>query len=86
MIYVELKAAMVSLGFEKQNESIFKMIAEIDEDGSGQIEFDEFLHLMTSKVSDRENREAFRKIFRLYDDQHAGTLSYLIKVICLTRN
>ena len=33
----ELKAAMVSLGFESKNATIFQMISDLDEDGSGQL-------------------------------------------------
>ncbi len=39
VINSEIKAAMVSLGFEAKNQTIFQMIADMDEDGSGQIEF-----------------------------------------------
>ena len=33
--YSELKAAMVSLGFDSRNAQIFQMISDLDEDGSG---------------------------------------------------
>lgn len=46
----ELKVAMRSLGFEPKQEEIQKMIADIDKDGSGTIEFPEFLELMTAKM------------------------------------
>jgi len=36
----ELKAAMTSLGFESKNQTIYQMIADLDADGSGQIDFD----------------------------------------------
>lgn len=38
--YVELKAAMVSLGFDSKNAVIFQMISDLDEDGSGTLDFD----------------------------------------------
>jgi Ca2+-binding EF-hand superfamily protein len=37
---LELKAAMVSLGFDIKNTVIFQMIADLDEDNSGLLEFD----------------------------------------------
>jgi Ca2+-binding EF-hand superfamily protein len=46
----ELKAAMQSLGFEAKNQTIYQMIADIDKDGNGQIDFDEFLDMMTAKM------------------------------------
>ena len=41
---------MQSLGFEAKNQTIYQMIADIDKDGSGNIDFDEFLDMMTAKM------------------------------------
>lgn len=46
----ELKAAMQSLGFEAKNQTIYQMIADIDKDESGSIDFEEFLDMMTAKM------------------------------------
>lgn len=46
----ELKVAMRALGFEPKKEEIKKMISDIDKDGSGTIDFQEFLEMMTSKM------------------------------------
>ena len=46
----ELKAAMQSLGFEAKNATIYQMIGDIDKDGSGSIDFEEFLDMMTAKM------------------------------------
>ena len=43
----ELRAAMQSLGFETKNQTNYQMIQDIDKDGDGDIDFDEFLDLMT---------------------------------------
>lgn len=64
----ELKAAMTSLGFESKNQTIYQMISDLDADGSGQIDFDEFLHLMTARISDKDSRDDIRKVFNLFDD------------------
>ena len=66
---------MVSLGFDSKNAVIFQMIADMDEDGSGQLEFNEWLHLMTHRVSNKSSREAIDKVFPLYDDEKTGYLS-----------
>ena len=56
----ELKAAMQSLGFEAKNQTIYQMIADIDKDGSGSIDFEEFLDMMTAKmVSNSARRGLF---------------------------
>ena len=35
----ELKAAMVSLGFDTKNGAIFQMITDLDSDGNGNLDF-----------------------------------------------
>ena len=44
---------MRALGFEPKKEEIRKMIADADKDGSGVIDFTEFLDMMTVKMSER---------------------------------
>merc|ERR1711862_72609 len=46
----ELKVAMRALGFEPKQEEINKMIGDVDDDGSGTIEYPEFLKMMTFKI------------------------------------
>ena len=59
----------------QKNASIFQMISDLDEDGSGQIEFKEWVHLMTHRVNNQSSREAINKVFPLYDDEKTGYLS-----------
>ena len=66
---------MVSLGFETKSATIFQMIADLDADGSGQLEFDEWFHLMTNRVTDRDSRANIDKIFALYDTEKVGGIS-----------
>ena len=46
----ELKVALRALGFEPKKDEIKKLIADIDSDGSGRIDFTEFLAIMTAKM------------------------------------
>lgn len=71
----ELKAAMQSLGFEAKNQTIYQMIADIDKDGNGTIDFEEFLDMMTAKMSDKDTREDIQKVFNLFDDDQTGKIS-----------
>jgi centrin-1 len=66
---------MTSLGFEAKNQTIYQMISDLDADGSGQIDFDEFLRLMTARISDKDSREDIRKVFNLFDDEKTGNVS-----------
>ena len=52
---------MRALGFEPKKEEIKKMISDIDKDGSGTIDFSEFLEMMTAKMSQRDSREEILK-------------------------
>ena len=57
----ELKAAMQSLGFEAKNQTIYQMIGDIDKDNDGSIDFEEFLDMMTAKMSDKDTARTSRR-------------------------
>ncbi|EED93263.1 centrin-like protein [Thalassiosira pseudonana CCMP1335] len=79
----ELKAAMQSLGFDAKNQTIYQMIKDIDKDGTGEIEFDEFLDLMTSRLAGSDSKEDIQKIFELFDDDKTGYISLQnLKRVC----
>merc|ERR1719231_2089604 len=66
---------MANLGFDGKNQAIFQMMSDVDEDGSGMIDFDEFLDMMTAKMSDKDTKEDIAKVFELYDDDNTGKIS-----------
>jgi centrin-1 len=66
---------MRALGFEPRKEEVRKMISDIDRDGSGTIDFPEFLEMMSSKMAERDPREEIMKAFRLFDDDETGKIS-----------
>lgn len=72
----ELKVAMRALGFEPTKEEIRKMIADIDKDHSGTIDFIEFRNMMAAKMAERDPREEIMKAFRLFDDDGSGTINF----------
>jgi centrin-1 len=41
---------MRALGFEPKKEEVKKMIADVDREGKGVIEFSDFMELMTAKI------------------------------------
>ena len=71
----ELRAAMQSLGFEAKNQTIYQMITDLDKNKNNSIDFEEFLDMMTARMSDRDTREDINKVFRLFDDDGTGTIS-----------
>ncbi|SBT75303.1 centrin-1, putative [Plasmodium ovale] len=72
----ELKVAMRALGFEPKKEDIRKIISDVDKDGSGTIDFNDFLDIMTIKMSERDPKEEILKAFRLFDDDETGKISF----------
>ncbi|KAJ3220856.1 hypothetical protein HK099_003947 [Clydaea vesicula] len=71
----ELKVAMRALGFEPKKEEIKKMISDIDK-GTGTMDFNEFLELMSLKMSERDSKEEIFKAFKLFDDDETGKISF----------
>merc|ERR1712097_112183 len=65
-----------ALGFEVKKEELRKMITDIDADGSGQIEFPEFLEMMTGKMGEKDTKEEILKVFKLFDDDNTGKISF----------
>ena len=51
------------------------MIAELDKDGSGMIEFDEFFYMMTTRPSDNESRDEVHKVFVTFDPNKTGYIA-----------
>ena len=78
----ELLKAMRSLNFDTKNPAIYKMIADMDEDGNGEIEFDEFLDMMTARISDKNTKDDLERVFKLFDDDRTDeiTMSNLKRV------
>lgn len=51
-------------------QQINQMIADVDKDGSGAIDFDEFVHMMTAKIGERDTKEELMKAFRIIDQDN----------------
>jgi Ca2+-binding EF-hand superfamily protein len=63
----ELKNAFVQLGFGGQNKFVYQILAELDDDQSGGIDFAEFLRLATAKLNDKDSRAEVDKVFTSFD-------------------
>lgn len=70
------KVAMRALGFEPSKEEVRRLLKEADKDGSGTVEFPEFLQIMTTKFGQRDSKEEMTKAFRLFDDDETGKISF----------
>mmetsp|Transcript_4978 Transcript_4978/g.7495 ORF Transcript_4978/g.7495 Transcript_4978/m.7495 type:complete len:167 (+) Transcript_4978:2-502(+) len=77
----ELKVALRALGIEPQKDEIKRLINEVDRSGkerdaTGTIDFKEFLEIMTTKMSEKDNPEEIQKAFDLFDKDDSGQISY----------
>jgi Ca2+-binding EF-hand superfamily protein len=63
----ELKHAFQQLGFEGDNKFVYQILAELDDDQSGGIDFAEFLRLATAKLSDKDSRVEIDKVWGAFD-------------------
>merc|ERR1712032_1519584 len=63
-------------GSSRRRRKFKKMISDVDDDGSGTIEYEEFLKMMTHKILNRDPKDEILKAFRLFDDDETGKISF----------
>ncbi|KAF0892074.1 hypothetical protein E2562_013469 [Oryza meyeriana var. granulata] len=71
----ELGTVMRTLGQNPTEAELQDMISEVDADGSGNIDFQEFLGLMARKMKDKDSEEELREAFRVFDKDQNGFIS-----------
>ena len=72
----EFKAALSQLIPQLSDNILEAVYREVDTDGDGTIDFNEFLDMMTAKMGERDSREEILKAFRLFDDDETGKISF----------
>merc|ERR1711990_115956 len=72
----ELGTAMTALGFQPKKAEVKKMVDDMDKDSDGTIDFDEFIQLMSGKMSSKDAKEDMVKAFKLFDADGAGKISF----------
>merc|ERR1719488_282913 len=55
---------MRALGFEPKQEEIDKMVRDVDDDGSGSVDYPEFLEMMAHKILNRDPAEEIDKALK----------------------
>jgi len=71
----ELGTVMRSLGQNPSEAELRDMINEVDADGSGTIDFPEFLTMMARKIKDTDTEEELREAFKVFDRDGNGYIS-----------
>ena len=72
----ELKDAMKALGIFMTKTQVNDIMRRIDKDGSGTVEKDEFVALMSELLLKRNLSIEMRKVFRFYDNDDDGSISH----------
>ncbi|KAL8624257.1 hypothetical protein ACOMHN_027563 [Nucella lapillus] len=70
-----LGTVMRSLGQKPTDSELQDMINEVDADGNGTIDFEEFLHMMARKMKDTDSEEELREAFKVFDKDGNGVIS-----------
>ncbi|CAN8328227.1 unnamed protein product [Cochlearia groenlandica] len=71
----ELNVAMRSLGFEMNDQQINELMAEVDKNQSGAIDFEEFANMMTTKFGERDSTDELSRAFKIIDHDNNGKIS-----------
>jgi len=71
----DLGAVMRSLGRNPSEVELQEMIAEIDFDGNGVVDFSEFLTIMANKMRDGDSEEEIKQAFKVFDKDGNGYIS-----------
>merc|ERR1712137_518746 len=72
----ELGTAMRALGQNPTEKELQEMIAEVDGDGSGSIDFEEFCEMMAKRYAEGGDPEQeMREAFAIFDKDGSGTIT-----------
>ncbi|XP_051178396.1 calmodulin-like protein 4 [Lolium perenne] len=71
----ELAAVTRSLGLEPTEQELNDMMREVDTDGNGIIDFQEFLNLIARKMKDGDGDEELKEAFEVLDKDQNGFIS-----------
>ena len=69
-----LGTVMKNLGHNLKPDQLQEAIEAVDSDGSGWIDFDEFLALMAKKTKEAQDEQELREAFRVFDTKNKGQI------------
>ena len=72
----ELGVVMRALGQNPTDAEVTEMIKEVDIDGNGEVDFDEFCGLMIKKMNENEPEEELVEVFKIFDKNNDERIDY----------
>eukprot|EP00918_Siedleckia_nematoides_P023187 GHVU01049961.1.p1 GENE.GHVU01049961.1~~GHVU01049961.1.p1 ORF type:complete len:128 (+),score=32.65 GHVU01049961.1:681-1064(+) len=67
---------MRALGFEVKKHHVRMIMEEVHKKPGDSVDFDDFVVLMTNRMSDRNSRAEVMRIFKLFDPQNSGKIKF----------
>ena len=72
----ELRTALINAGFKCTKETVYDIIAEVDDDEKGGLAFSEFLKLMVrGPPGEYETKEEIARVFKKFDKKQKGYIT-----------
>lgn len=71
----EMSFALRQSGIIMNTEDLNELMAEIDENSDGMVDFNEFLTLAAKSVKDIDTEEELKEIFMVFDRENKGVIS-----------
>ena len=75
--HIELGNVLRQLGQNPTDQELKNLVEEVDIDGSGQIEFNEFVQMMGRMLEEDEENDDFREPFDMFDTDGDGHISMM---------
>ena len=70
----ELQQVMRKLGQNPSEAELIEMISTVDDNGDNEIDFNEFLILMKSRIGEKDPEKELRDAFRVFDTDNSGSI------------
>merc|ERR1719263_2576745 len=73
---MELQFCMGALGFEPSGDEVKEMLEKTDQDGNAQVEFNEFVDLVSGRMDRRDPEDETKDGFAMFDTDGKGYIDY----------
>jgi len=79
----EIRAAFRALGLEFSKDEVKRLLDDAGKEPGQDVTLDEFVKLARPRLADRDSPEEVRKIFKLFDEEGSGFISFkALKRVC----